>query len=46
MEKKLEQDKRKKLCKKKIASKNKQDKDKYFAYYDDVKDGTHKVVDW
>lgn len=46
MEENINKLKKKKLCKKKIASKNKQNKDKYFAYYDDVKDGTHKVVDW
>lgn len=26
--------------------KNSASKQKYFDYYDDVKDGTHKVVDW
>ena len=28
--------------KKRLAS----EKDKYFAYYDDIKDGSHKVIDW
>lgn len=37
---------------KKITHKNTQKlknsalKEKYYAYYDDVKDKTHKVVDW
>lgn len=38
--------------KEKITHKNKQksklkaEKDKYFGYYDDIKIGSHKVVDW
>ncbi len=36
--------------KQKLAQKNKQkckaEKEKYFAYYDDIKVGSHKVVDW
>ncbi len=38
--------------KEKQSKKNKQKqmakakKDKYFAYYDDIKVGSHKVVDW
>lgn len=26
--------------------KNKAERDKYFSYYDDIKVGSHKVVDW
>ncbi len=27
-------------------AKTKREKEQYFAYYDDVKSHTHKVVDW
>ena len=26
--------------------KNKAEKEKYFSYYDDIKVGSHKIVDW
>lgn len=42
----MEDNKKKEIKKKKMSAKSKQNKDKYFAYYDDIKDGTHKVVDW
>ena len=35
-----------KTKKKKQTEQNKKFKDDYFAYYDDVKSHTHKVVDW
>lgn len=33
-------------AKKKPKKRNNTGKDKYFAFYDDIKDKTHKVVDW
>lgn len=36
-----------KSIKKKLElAKTKRDKEKYFEYYDDVKDRTHKIIDW
>ena len=40
------QNKKKALEKNKQKQKSKAEKDKYFAYYDDIKVGSHKVVDW
>lgn len=41
---KLEKQKKLQKQKKKQAMKN--DKDRYFSYYDDIKVGSHKIVDW
>lgn len=35
-----------KIKKNKQKNKLQCEKDKYFAFYDDIKDGSHKVVDW
>ena len=40
------QEKIKKLKKDKQKSKYNRDKSKYFDYYDDIKHGSHKVIDW
>lgn len=48
-EKTLEQrklEKQKQLQKKKQKQKFQQDKERYFNYYDDIKVGSHKIVDW
>lgn len=46
--KKIESEiKRKKQSQKnKQKQKSKSEKDRYFSYYDDIKVGSHKVVDW
>ncbi len=41
-----EQEKVKKMQKNKQKSKYNREKSKYFDYYDDVKHGSHKVIDW
>ena len=41
---KLEKQRKLQKQKKKKAMQN--DKDKYFSYYDDIKVGSHKIVDW
>ncbi len=45
-EDKKTQNKKKIIQKNKQKQKSKAEKDKYFAYYDDIKVGSHKVVDW
>lgn len=40
------QEKLKKIKKNKEKSKYNRDKSKYFDYYDDIKHGSHKVIDW
>lgn len=45
-ENKKTQNKLKQNKKLKQKQKTKSDKEKYFAYYDDIKVGSHKVVDW
>ena len=44
----LEKDKalKKQREKKKEKQKYIRDKDNYFSYYDDIKVGSHKIVDW
>ena len=39
-------EKQKKNKKIKEKSKYNRDKSKYFDYYDDIKHGSHKVIDW
>ena len=39
-------EKQKQLLKKKQKQKYNQDKERYFNYYDDIKVGSHKIVDW
>ena len=39
-------EKTKEKLKAKKKSQYKKDKEKYFGYYDDIKVGSHKVVDW
>ena len=39
-------EKQKQLLKKKQKQKYSQDKERYFNYYDDIKVGSHKIVDW
>ena len=48
LDKKLKEkkEKQKKLNKNKQKSKYNNDKNKYFAYYDDIKHSSHKVIDW
>ena len=48
LDKKLKEkkEKQKKLNKNKQKSKYNSDKNKYFAYYDDIKHSSHKVIDW
>ena len=41
-----EREKIKKIKKNKAKLKYDSDKSKYFAYYDDIKHGSHKVIDW
>ena len=41
-----EKDKLQKLKKIKAKTKYNRDKSKYFDYYDDIKHGSHKVIDW
>lgn len=43
---KEKKEKQKKLNKNKQKSKYNRDKSKYFDYYDDIKHGSHKVIDW
>ena len=43
---KEKKEKQKKLNKNKQKSKYNSDKNKYFAYYDDIKHASHKVIDW
>ena len=43
-EKQLE--KQKKIKKQKQKDKYKKEKDSYFNYYDDIKVGSHKIIDW
>lgn len=47
-QKELEKDKalKKQREKKKSQQKYIRDKDNYFSYYDDIKVGSHKIVDW
>lgn len=40
------QEKLKKIKKNKQKSKYNRDKSKYFDFYDDIKHGSHKVIDW
>ncbi len=40
------QEKLKKIKKNKEKSKYNRDKSKYFDFYDDIKHGSHKVIDW
>ncbi len=48
LDKKLKEkkEKQKKINKNKQKSKYNNDKNKYFAYYDDIKHSSHKVIDW
>lgn len=39
-------EKQKQLLKKKQKAKYDKEKEKYFNYYDDIKVGSHKIVDW
>ena len=39
-------EKTKQKLKSKKKSQYKKDKEKYFNYYDDIKVGSHKIVDW
>ncbi len=41
-----DQKKSKKTLKKRKNNENSVNKDKYFSFYDDIKHGSHKVVDW
>lgn len=43
---KVKLEKQKKLQKQKKKQAIKNDKDRYFSYYDDIKVGSHKIVDW
>ncbi len=43
---KEKKEKQKKLNKNKQRTKYNNDKNKYFAYYDDIKHSSHKVIDW
>ena len=46
LKKQKEQEKIKKQKKLKQKQKYDSDKNKYFAYYDDIKHSSHKVIDW
>ena len=39
-------EKQKRIKKQKQKDKYKREKDNYFSYYDDIKVGSHKIVDW
>jgi hypothetical protein len=41
-----QKEKQKQLLKKKQKQKYNKDKERYFNYYDDIKVGSHKIVDW
>ena len=41
-----DKEKAKKIKKIKEKSKYNREKSKYFDYYDDIKHGSHKVIDW